>query len=232
MAALPQGAAEMVPQACGCVQVHDRVAGQERREVRRHADRPHARTAAAVGDAEGLVEVQVADVGADVARAAEPDLGVHVGAVHVHLPAVLVHDPADLPDRSLEDAVRATDRSPSAPRGCRDAPRPWPADRPGRCCPAASLLTATTCMPAITALAGLVPWADWGMRQVVRWAVAAGAVVGPDDQQARVFALGARVGLQRHRREAGDLRQLVLQLAEEQLVARGLVARARRDAAG
>ena len=58
--------------------------------------------------------------------------------------------------------------------------------------------------------------------------VAAGAVVGPDHQQAGVLALGAGVGLQRHRREAGDLRQLVLQLAEEQLVARGLVARRER----
>ena len=75
-----------------------------------HADRPHARAAAAVGDAEGLVQVEVADVGADVARAAEPDLRVHVGAVHVDLPAVLVHDRADLPDRPLEHAVGARDR--------------------------------------------------------------------------------------------------------------------------
>ena len=48
---------------------HDRVAGQEGREVRGDRDRPHARAAAAVRDAEGLVQVQVADVGADVARA-------------------------------------------------------------------------------------------------------------------------------------------------------------------
>ena len=152
-----------------CAEVHDRMAGQERREVLRHADRPHARTAAAVRDAERLVQVEVADVGADVTRAAEADLRVHVGAVHVDLAAVLVHDPADLPDRALEDAVRARDRSPSAPRGCRGAPPPWRADRRGRCCPGASLFTGTTCMPAITALAGLVPWADCGIRQMVRW---------------------------------------------------------------
>ena len=35
--------------------------------MRRHADRAHARAAAAVRDAEGLVQVEVADVGADVA---------------------------------------------------------------------------------------------------------------------------------------------------------------------
>jgi hypothetical protein len=79
--------------------------GQERGQMRGHADRTHAGAAAAVRDAEGLVQVQVADVGADVARAGEPDLRVHVGAVHVHLAAVLVHDLADLADRFLEDAV-------------------------------------------------------------------------------------------------------------------------------
>ena len=57
-----------------------------------HADGAHARAAAAVGNAEGLVQVQVADVGADVAGPAEADLGVHVGAVHVDLAAVAVDD--------------------------------------------------------------------------------------------------------------------------------------------
>ena len=65
-----------------------------------------ALTAAAVGDAERLVQVEVADVGAEVAGAAQPDLRVHVGAVHVHLAAVLVDDVAHLGDRLLEDAVR------------------------------------------------------------------------------------------------------------------------------
>ena len=70
------------------------------------ADGTHPRTAAAVRDAERLVQVQVTDVSADIRRAAQPDLRVHVGAVHVHLAAVLVHDRADLPDRLLEHAVR------------------------------------------------------------------------------------------------------------------------------
>lgn len=38
-----------------------------------------------VRDAEGLVEVEVGDVGAVVAGAAEANLGVHVGAVEVDL---------------------------------------------------------------------------------------------------------------------------------------------------
>ena len=94
--------------------------------------------------------------------------------------------------------------------------------------PRGSLLTGTTCMPAMTALAGLVPWADWGIRHVVRCVVAPGAMIGPDHQESGVLSLRAGVRLERDRREAGDLSQLVLQLAEEQLVARGLVARGER----
>ena len=58
---------------------------QERPQVLGDADRAYARAAAAVGHGEGLVEVEVADVGADVARIGEADLRVHVGAVHIDL---------------------------------------------------------------------------------------------------------------------------------------------------
>ena len=70
-------------------------------------DGAHAGAAAPVRDAEGLVEVEMADVGAVVAGAAEADLGVHVGAVQVDLAAVLVDQVADLGDGALEDAVGA-----------------------------------------------------------------------------------------------------------------------------
>ena len=96
MLALPQGAAATAPTGFLAAEVHHRMARQELDQVLRHADRAHARAAAAVRDAEGLVQVQVADVGADVAGAAEADLGVEVGAVHVDLAAVGVDDLADL----------------------------------------------------------------------------------------------------------------------------------------
>ena len=150
------------------IEVHHRMPGEERSEVLRHADRPHPRAAAAMRDAERLVQVEVAHVGADVARAAEPDLRVHVGAVHVHLAAVLVHDPADLPDRSLEDAVggRVGDHERregvAVGLGLRAQIVEVDVARARRSS------TGTTCIPAITALAGLVPWADCGIRQVVR----------------------------------------------------------------
>ena len=88
--------------------------------------------------------------------------------------------------------------------------------------PSSSLFTTTTSKPAITALAGLVPCAEAGMRQTSAVAVAAALVPLPDDQQARVLALAAGVGLERHGGEAGDLREHPLQLPEELLVALGL----------
>ena len=50
------------------------MAGHEGREVRLHTDRAHAGAAAAVRDAERLVQVQVAHVSANVARRREADL--------------------------------------------------------------------------------------------------------------------------------------------------------------
>ena len=93
MLALPQGAAETAPCAGEAAAVAPRgCRGQERRQMRGDADRAHPRAAAAVRDAERLVQVDVADVGAHVAGPAEADLRVQVGAVHVDLPALLVHD--------------------------------------------------------------------------------------------------------------------------------------------
>ena len=54
--------------------------------------------------------------------------------------------------------------------------------------------------------------------------VASAGVVGLDGQQAGQLALGAGVGLQRHRVVAGDLGQPALQLGDELAVADGLVA--------
>ena len=53
-----------------------------------HRHRPDAGTAAAVGDAERLVQVEVAHVGAEATGLGHADEGVEVGAVDVHLAAV------------------------------------------------------------------------------------------------------------------------------------------------
>ncbi len=74
--------------------------------MRLYADRAHAGTAAAMRNAEGLVQVQMADIRADVARAGKANHRIHVGAVQIDLATVLMHDLADFADVLLEHAVR------------------------------------------------------------------------------------------------------------------------------
>ncbi|MNE25736.1 hypothetical protein D3C80_1190730 [compost metagenome] len=73
--------------------------------MRLDADRPHARTAAAMRNAEGLVQVEVGNVRTDIAGTGKADHGVHVGAVEIDLSTMLVGDLADLANRLLKHAV-------------------------------------------------------------------------------------------------------------------------------
>ncbi|MDZ7652644.1 MAG: hypothetical protein U5L03_08925 [Burkholderiaceae bacterium] len=74
-------------------------------------------------------------------------------------------------------------------------------------------------MPHITALAGLVPCADCGIRQTLRLRLSARAVVGADREQAGVLALRAGVGLQAHGVVPGDLASQLLRAREHLAVA-------------
>mgnify|MGYP004118326499 CR=1 FL=1 len=73
--------------------------------MRRHTNRSHAWATAPVGDAEGLVQVEMADIGTERTRTAKPDLRIEVGPIEVHLPTVLMHNGADLTDAGFKDAV-------------------------------------------------------------------------------------------------------------------------------
>ncbi|MNQ74126.1 hypothetical protein D3C85_888790 [compost metagenome] len=66
-----------------------------------HADRAHARATAAVGYAEGFVQVHVRDIGTDVGWPRQADLGIEIGAIHVHLPAVGMDDLTHFADTLL-----------------------------------------------------------------------------------------------------------------------------------
>jgi len=104
MLALPQGALHTAPSRLSS---HEPVARKEGARCLATPIWPDAGTATTVWNAEGLVQIQMANVGTDAARRGEPDLGVHVRAVHVNLAAVLVHELADLDDALLEHAMRA-----------------------------------------------------------------------------------------------------------------------------
>ena len=93
--------------------------------------------------------------------------------------------------------------------------------------PLSSQAVTTTCMPAICALAGLVPCAEEGIRQMLRWPWPR-LVPGLDGQQAGVLALRAGVGLQADAGIARGLAQPGTKLHVQFRIALQLVARRER----
>ena len=200
-----------------------RVARQVFRQVRLDADRAHARAAAAVRDREGLVQVQVADVAAQVARSHQAHHGVHVGAVDVDLAAVLVRDVADLAHRLLEDAVR---------RRVGDHHGREPVARLGGLRREVGHVDVAVVgrlhrhhLQARHRRRCRVGAVRRGGDQADVALVAARVVVGADRHQPGVLALRARVGLHRERVVAGDLAELVLEVVDHLEVTLGLARR-------
>ena len=79
--------------------------GQEFREMFCYTDRTYAGATAAMGNAKGFVQVEMANISADVTGPTQADLRVHVGAVHVNLTAMRVHQVANFANGGFEDAV-------------------------------------------------------------------------------------------------------------------------------
>src|SRR6185437_12049323 len=78
---------------------------EEGREMLAHPDRSHAGAAAAMRDAEGLVQIEMADIGAVIAGPRQPDLRIQVGAVEIDLSAMAMDDVADLANLLFEHAM-------------------------------------------------------------------------------------------------------------------------------
>ncbi len=74
--------------------------------MRRHTNGTHSRTASTVRNTESLVEVEVANVSANVAGTRHTNHGVHIGAVHVDLAPILVHNLADRRNSLFKHTVR------------------------------------------------------------------------------------------------------------------------------
>ena len=161
-------------------------------------------------DAEGLVQVEVQDVHAQVAGAGGAEHGVHVGPVHVDQAADRVHRVGNLQDALLEQPERV---------GVGDhQPRDLVVQR---LLQRAEVEVATRAgRHRARAVAdhgdGGGVGAVGGVGHQHRGALAAGGLMpGADDQRPGQFAVGARGGLQRHRRQPGDLAQPLLQFAEQ-----------------
>ena len=198
----------------GAAGLHDRVARQIGCEMRRDANRSHAGPAAAVRNAERLVQIDVAHVGANRGRTGEADLRVHVRAVHVHLAAAPVHRRTDVLNCLLEHAVRGR---------IRDHQRSQAVGvRVGLASQVIDIDVAVGCTRhhhdahARHHRARRVGAMRRGRNENhIAPGVAAIAMVGSNHHQPGELALGAGIRLQRHGREAGDLAQGCFDLSED-----------------
>ena len=190
--------------------------------MRAHRDRADARAAAPVRDAERLVQVEVADVRAEVAGPGEPDQRVQVRAVDVDLAATGVHDLAQLADPRLEHAVRG---------GVRDHDRREPVGRGiDLTAQVAEIDVAVVVAPhhhhlhaghhRARGVGAVRTRRDEAHRALV---LAATAVVRTNREEARELALATGVRLQAHRVVAGDLAQRGLELGDHPPVPGGLI---------
>ena len=195
--------------------------------MRLHADRAHAGAAAAMRNAEGLVQIEMADIGAVIAGPRQADLRVEIGAVEIDLAAMAMHDVADLADLLLEHAMG---------RGIGDH------DRGERLRMRVGLGAQIVDVDIAAGVAGDhhdVHADHRGRRRIgavrgggdqadLAVALAARGMVAADRQQPGIFALRAGIRLQRDRVIAGDVAQPFLQPREQRVIARGLLARRER----
>ena len=189
-----------------------------------HADWPHAWPAAAVRNAKSFVEVEVANVRANGSGRGQTNLGVHVCAVHINLSAVLVNERANFFDRFLKNAVCGRIRYHQTSQFV------------------AVLLgfLAQVIKVNVTALVAFrnnyfharhhcrSGVGSVGRRRnqgngTVR--VATTFVVGSDGHQTCIFALCARIGLQRHGRKTRDFAKPSVEVFKQLLVTFGLFER-------
>ncbi len=215
--AAPGGAAD----GAGGAAFEQSVAGEEGGKVLGDADGTDAGTATAVGDAEGFVEVEVADVGADATGGGEAELGVEVGAIHVNLAAVFVGESADFGDGFLEHAVG---------RGVGDHEG---GEIGGMLIEAGAEVVEVDVAVVVTGdgddletdhdgAGGVGAVGGGGDEADVAVALTVGVVIGADGEEAGEFALGAGVGLERDGVEAGAFGEPGFELGEEGAVALGL----------
>ena len=67
-----------------------------------YTDGSHAGTAAAMGYTEGLVQIEMRHIRAEISGPCDPYQGVQIRTIHVHLSAMTVHDIADINDTSFD----------------------------------------------------------------------------------------------------------------------------------
>ena len=203
---------------CGVDALNHDMIGQEGREMGLDGDGPHPRPATAMGNAERLVQVDMADVGAEVGRPRMPDEGIEVGTVEIDLAAGAMDDVANLDNRRLEDAMG---------RGVRDHEGGEALGVLfGKRLECGDIDVAIVIArhhhhlePGEHGAGRIGAMGRSGDEADVALAFAARLVIGANTQEPRVFALAAGIGLERDGIKARDLAKPRLELLKELQIA-------------
>jgi hypothetical protein len=196
--------------------------GKEGGEVLGHSDRTDAGSATAVGDAEGLVEVEVAGIGAEIARPADADESVEVGAIQIDLAASVVDLFTEVADAGLEDAM-------GGGVGDHGGGKAWAMfldfgvevgeiDVAGRITGDGDDAEAGK-----DGAGGIGAVGGDGDQTDIALGFAAGVLPGANGEETGVFALGAGVGLEGDVGQAGDFAKPVLEVGNHASVAGVLI---------
>ena len=175
-----------------------------------------------MGDAEGLVQVEVADIGTEGTRTAQPHLGIEVGPIEVHLAPVPMHHRADLTDAGFKHAVGG---------GVGDHQRRQPVGVLGRLRRQILLIDVALVITGDShhleaghhGTGGVGAMGAGGDQTDVAMGFTAGAVPGANHQQPGVFPLGTGIGLQRHGGKARQGGQPLLEIVGQTAIALGLI---------
>ena len=151
----------------GGIAVGHRMAWQEIYQMLRYANWSHARPAAAVGNAERFMQVNVAHIRAQFARLRDTDHRVEVRAIQIHLAAGRMYHFTNLANAFLEHPVRGRVGDHHGREIIRVLAG-FGAEIVKINIAFLAHFTGTTCMPASTALAGFVPCALVGIRHTCR----------------------------------------------------------------
>ena len=77
----------------------------KRREMFFKSNRPHSRTSATMGNAEGFVEVHVQNIRTDFSGLGYADQGIQICTIHIHLSTMMMDDVANLGQRFFKNTV-------------------------------------------------------------------------------------------------------------------------------
>jgi len=223
----PQGAAEIVPWPAAVPGYRlQRMAGQEGCQMGAHRNRPHARPAAAVGDAEGLVQIDVGHVATECAGRRDAHQGVEVGAIDIDLAAGGMDVRAHFGHRFLEHPVGGGIGEHEG--GELLAVGGDGAIEVGQLHVAVAVALHHHHAQSRHLGAGRIGAVGRGGDQAdIAPCFAAARVIAADREQPGVFALGAGVGLQRDRRKSGAGGEPVFQVRKKLPIAARLIQRSK-----